>query len=248
MRCPDSVAVVSGGSSGLGRAAAEALDAAGATVVVIDLAPPADELPPRVHFRAADVRDGDQVAAAVEYAAGLGELRIACCCAGVGSVGRITRKGEPLELEEFRRVVDINLVGTFNVLRLAATAIAANEERDGERGVLITTASAAAYEGQIGQVSYAASKGGIVGMTLPIARDLAESRIRCLAIAPGLFDTPLLAALPPAARKALAETVPNPSRLGDPAEFGALVLALVENPMMNGETVRIDGALRMGPR
>ena len=248
MRCEDAVAVVSGGSSGLGRAAVEALDAAGATVVAVDLTPPARELPHRVHFRAADVRDEEAVAAAVEYACGLGELRVAVCCAGVSSVGRITRRGEPLPLEEFKRVLEVNLVGTFNLLRLAATAMVGNEPIEGERGVLLATASAAAFEGQIGQVSYAASKAGIVGMTLPIARDLAESQVRCLAVAPGLFDTPLLAELPPAAREQLGASVPHPSRLGDPAEFGALVRSLVENPMMNGETVRIDGALRMGPR
>ena len=248
LKCDDVIAVVSGGSSGLGLAAVEALDAGGATVVAVDLLPPIREVPHRVHFRAADVRDEDEVASAIEYAAGLGELRIAVCCAGVGSVGRITRKGEPLPLDEFKRVIDVNLVGAFNVLRHAATVMVENEPQDGERGVLVSTASAAAFEGQIGQVAYAASKGGIVSMTLPIARDLAESQVRCLAIAPGLFDTPLLAGLPQAARAQLGSSVPHPSRLGDPAEFGSLVRALVENSMVNGATVRIDGALRMAPR
>jgi NAD(P)-dependent dehydrogenase (short-subunit alcohol dehydrogenase family) len=244
-----SVALVSGGASGLGEAAAKALQDAGATVVVLDIAIPSeDKQQDGMHYREADVRDPDQVAAAVEFATSLGELRIAASCAGVGSVGRITRKGAPLDLAEFQRVIDINLVGTFNVLRLASTAMAENEPVDDERGVLITTASAAAFEGQIGQVAYAASKGGIVGMTLPIARDLAQTQIRCVAIAPGLFNTPLLGALPLAARQALEKTIPNPSRLGRPSEFGSLVLQVVENPMINGETLRIDGALRMAPR
>jgi NAD(P)-dependent dehydrogenase (short-subunit alcohol dehydrogenase family) len=243
------IAVVAGGASGLGEAAAIALRDAGATVVVLDIAVPSEDRKQQgMHYQEADVRDPDQVAAAIEYAASLGELRIAASCAGVGSVGRITRKGVPLDLAEFQRVIDINLVGTFNVLRLASTAMAENEPVDGERGVLVTTASAAAFEGQIGQCAYSASKGGIVGMTLPIARDLAQSQIRCVTIAPGLFDTPLLGVLPPAARQALERTIPNPSRLGRPSEFGSLVLQVVENPMINGETLRIDGALRMAPR
>jgi len=241
------VAIVAGGASGLGEATAVALAEAGATVVVLDLKPPAEERP-GIHFQAADVRDAEQVGAAIDHAAGLGELRIAACCAGVAAVGRITRKGEAHDLAEFQRVIDINLVGTFNVLRLAATRMSGYELDGEERGVLVATASIAAFEGQMGQVAYAASKGGIVGMTLPIARDLADLGIRCVAIAPGLFETPLLGQLPEEARAALAETIPNPSRLGRPAEFGSLVLNVVENPMINGETLRIDGALRMAPR
>ena len=249
MNCAGKVAVVAGGSSGLGEATVEALTDAGATVVVLDISIPEQGAGyERTHYRVADVRDSDQVAAAIEYAASLGDLRIVASCAGVGSVGKITRKGEPLDLDEFQRVIDINLVGTFNVLRHAATRMVENEPIEDERGVLIVTASAAAFEGQIGQVAYAASKGGIVGMTLPIARDLAASQVRCVAIAPGLFDTPLLGALPLAARTALEETIPNPSRLGRPSEFGQLMRQIVENPMINGETLRIDGALRMAPR
>jgi NAD(P)-dependent dehydrogenase (short-subunit alcohol dehydrogenase family) len=249
MNCEGKVALVAGGASGLGAATVEALTDAGATVVVLDITVPEPGAGyGDTHYRAADVRDSEQVAAAIEYAAGLGDLRIVACCAGVGSVGRITRKGQPLDLDEFQRVIDINLVGTLNVLRLAATRMVENEPLEDERGVLIVTASAAAFEGQIGQVAYAASKGGIVGMTLPIARDLAAAKVRCVAIAPGLFDTPLLGALPEAARKAIEETIPNPSRLGRPSEFGQLMRQIVENPMINGETLRIDGALRMAPR
>jgi NAD(P)-dependent dehydrogenase (short-subunit alcohol dehydrogenase family) len=241
------VAIVAGGASGLGEATAIALDEAGATVVVLDLKPPLNERP-GIHFQQADVRDAAQVEAAIDYAAGLGELRIGACCAGIAAAGKITRKGAPHGLDEFQRVIDVNLVGTFNVLRLAATRMASYEAEEEERGVLIATASIAAFEGQMGQVAYAASKGGIVGMTLPIARDLADLGIRCVAIAPGLFETPLLGQLPEEAREALAKTIPNPSRLGRPAEFGSLVRTVVENPMINGETLRIDGALRMAPR
>lgn len=241
------VALVTGGASGLGEAAALALSEAGATVVVLDVNEPA-EAADGIDYRSGDVRDPEQVAAAVEHAAGLGELRIAACCAGVASAGRITRKGAPHDLAEFQRVIDINLVGTFNALRLVASAMAALEPVEEERGVLVSTASIAAYDGQMGQVAYAASKGGIVGMTLPIARDLADTAIRCVAIAPGLFETPLLGQLPQEAREALAKTIPHPSRLGRPAEFGQLVLDIVENPMLNGETLRLDGALRMAPR
>jgi len=241
------VALVAGGASGLGEAAAQALSEAGATVVVLDLNEPVEAVD-GIEYRTGDVRDPEQVGAAVDYAAGLGELRIAACCAGVAAAGRITRKGAAHDLAEFQRVIDINLVGTFNVLRLAATAMTALEPVEEERGVLISTASIAAYDGQMGQVAYAASKGGIVGMTLPVARDLADSAVRCVAIAPGLFETPLLGQLPQEAREALAKTIPHPSRLGRPAEFGRLVVDVVGNPMLNGETLRLDGALRMAPR
>jgi NAD(P)-dependent dehydrogenase (short-subunit alcohol dehydrogenase family) len=250
MRIEGSSAIVAGGASGLGRATAEALRDRGATVTVIDLPSAAGKLGPDdgLEFHAADVRDEEQVAAAVAAAAALAPLRICINCAGIGAPGKIVRKGQPLELESFRQVIEVNLVGTFNVTRLAAVKMEEVEAADGERGVIVNTASIAAYDGQIGQVSYAASKGGIVGMTLPIARDLAGSGIRCATIAPGIFDTPLLGELPDEVRAALGASVPHPARLGMPAEYAALVLAIVENPMINGETIRLDGALRMAPR
>jgi NAD(P)-dependent dehydrogenase (short-subunit alcohol dehydrogenase family) len=250
MRIDGSSAIVAGGASGLGRATAEALRENGATVTVLDL-PGADErsgLDDGFGFAAADVRDEDQVGAAVAAAAARGPLRICVNCAGIGAPGKTVRKGTPLDLESFRRVVEVNLIGTFNVTRLAAAAMEAAEPLEGERGVVVNTASIAAYDGQIGQVSYAASKGGIVGMTLPIARDLAGSGIRCATIAPGIFDTPLLGELPDDVRAALGASVPHPARLGTPAEYAALAIAIVENPMINGETIRLDGALRMAPR
>jgi NAD(P)-dependent dehydrogenase (short-subunit alcohol dehydrogenase family) len=250
MRIEGTSALVAGGASGLGRATAEALRDKGATVTVIDLPGAADRVgaDSGLEFAAADVRDGDQVAAAVAAAAGRGPLRICVNCAGIGAPGKTARKGVPLELATFRNVVEVNLIGTFNVSRLAAAAMQGTEEEDGERGVIVNTASVAAYEGQIGQVSYSASKGGIVGMTLPIARDLSDTLIRCATIAPGIFDTPLLGALPEDVRASLGASVPHPARLGTPAEYAALVLAIVENPMINGETIRLDGALRMAPR
>ena len=183
--------------------------------------------------------------AAVERATSMGPLRVAVNCAGVGTPGRVVGKGGPLPLEQFAKVVTVNLVGTFNVIRLAAAAMAQNDPVDGERGVLVNTASVAAFDGQIGQAAYAASKGGVVGMTLPIARDLAQSLIRCMTIAPGLFDTPMLQGLPEPARQSLAAQVPMPSRLGDPREYAQLAQAIIENPMLNGEVIRLDGALRM---
>ncbi|MGB9182491.1 MAG: SDR family NAD(P)-dependent oxidoreductase, partial [Solirubrobacteraceae bacterium] len=177
-----------------------------------------------------------------------GPLRVAVNCAGIGPPGRVLRKGEPLALEQFTATIEVNLIGTFNVIRLAAAAMAANEPTQEGRGVIVNTASIAAFEGQIGQAAYSASKGGIVGMTLPIARDLAEAQIRCLTIAPGIFDTPLLGSLPAEARDSLGAAVPHPARLGDPAEYAALVVHVVENEMLNGEVIRLDGALRMAPR
>jgi NAD(P)-dependent dehydrogenase (short-subunit alcohol dehydrogenase family) len=245
-----SVAVVTGGASGLGRATASALCDAGATVVALDRAAPADGSPldPDLHFVTADVRSDSDMRAAIDFAAGLGELRVAISCAGVGASGRIARDGVAMDLAEFQQTIDVNLVGTFNLLRLAAACMQGYDLCDGERGVLITTASIAAFDGQVGQSAYSASKGGVVGMTLPIARDLAASQIRCVSVAPGLFDTPLLASLPEPARVALEANVPHPSRLGDPEEFAALLLHVARNPMLNGETIRIDGALRMAPR
>ncbi len=242
-------AVVAGGASGLGRATAEALADRGADVLVIDLPGAADSVQgSRLRFAPADVRDAESVEAALEVAAQTRPLRICVNCAGIGTPGRIAREGDPYDLEAFRRVIEINLLGTFNVCRLAAARMQGNEPLDGERGVLVNTASIAAFDGQIGQVPYAASKGGIVSMTLPIARDLADSLIRCVTVAPGTFDTPLLGSLSEEVREALGAAVPHPSRLGRPEEYAATVVHLVENQMMNGEVIRLDGALRMAPR
>jgi len=248
-------ALVAGGASGLGEATVRKLHAAGAAVTIADLnsergSALATELGDRAGFCQTDVTDGDSVQAAVDAAAaGAGGLRIAVCCAGIGWAQRVAGRGGPHDQAAFERVIAVNLVGTFNVIRLAATAIMANQPAaSGERGVLVNTASIAAYDGQIGQLAYAASKGGIVGMTLPAARDLAAVGIRVCTIAPGTFDTPLLGALPEAARTALGESVPFPPRLGRPEEFADLVLHVVSNEMLNGEVIRLDGALRMPPR
>ncbi|MEP6629043.1 MAG: SDR family NAD(P)-dependent oxidoreductase [Lapillicoccus sp.] len=247
------VALVTGGASGLGGATTRRLVADGATVVVVDLpsSPGADlaaELGAAVRVVAADVRDEDQMQAAVAAATELGDLRVVVTCAGVGTPGRVVGRGGPLALETFRTVVDINLVGTFNTLRLAAAAMVGNEPVDGDRGVVVMTASIAAYDGQIGQAAYAASKGGVVTLTLAAARDLADKQVRVMTIAPGTFATPMLAGLPPEATAALEAGIPHPSRLGDPAEYAALVRHIVDNPMLNGEVIRLDGALRMPPR
>src|SRR5436190_17985407 len=255
MRIEGSGALVAGGASGLGAATARALHDAGAAVVLCDLNAEkgemlAAELGERARFVAANVTDADAVEAAVAAAAEAdGGLRISVCCAGIGWAQRTASKDGPHDLQVFSNVVDVNLIGTFNVLRLAAAAMNANEpDGGGERGVCINTASIAAFDGQIGQVAYAASKGGIVGLTLPAARDLASRGVRVMTIAPGTFDTPLLGALPPEAREALGAQIPFPSRLGDPSEFAALAAHIVTNPMLNGETIRLDGALRMPPR
>jgi NAD(P)-dependent dehydrogenase (short-subunit alcohol dehydrogenase family) len=245
-------ALVAGGASGLGAATARALSEAGANVTIADLNPErgqatADEL--GAQFVAADVTDPDQVAAAVEAAAGDEGLRISVCCAGIGWAEKTAGRNGAHAFEPFDTVIRVNLIGTFNVLRLAANAMLANApDEQGERGVCISTASIAAYDGQIGQIAYSASKGGIVGMTLPAARDLAGNGIRVCAIAPGLFDTPLLAGLPEEARNALGGQVPFPARLGRPDEYGQLALQIVQNTMLNGEVIRLDGALRMPPR
>jgi NAD(P)-dependent dehydrogenase (short-subunit alcohol dehydrogenase family) len=246
-------ALVTGGASGLGLATAERLAGAGAKVVILDLPSSQGEevarrLGSKVAFAAADVTDEDQVARAVETAQELGELRAVVNCAGVGKAARTVGKNGPFPLADFRRVVEINLIGTFNVIRLGASAVSKVECLDGERGVVVNTASVAAFDGQVGQAGYAASKCGIVGMTLPIARDLANLKIRVVTIAPGLFDTPLLARTPEQIRTALGASVPHHSRLGQPAEYAALVQHIVENPMLNGETIRLDGAIRMAPR
>ncbi|MBV7706855.1 3-hydroxyacyl-CoA dehydrogenase [Nocardia nova] len=253
MQINDSVAVVTGGASGLGLATTKALLADGAYVVIIDLPSSngeavAKELGERVRFVAADVTDENAVSQALDVAESLGPLRVAVNCAGIGNAAKTVSKKGPFPLDGFTKVVTVNLIGTFNVIRLAAERIAKSEPVDGERGVIVNTASVAAFEGQIGQAAYSASKGGVVGMTLPIARDLASLLIRVNTIAPGLFKTPLLGTLPDEAQQSLGAQVPHPARLGDPSEYGALAAHIVSNPMLNGETIRLDGAIRMAPR
>jgi len=253
MEIEGSGALVAGGASGLGEATARRLHALGAQVTIADVNAEkgqalADELGAR--FMACDVREEAQVQAAVDAAAQAdGGLRVSVCCAGTGWAQRTTGSKGPHPLEPFQTIVAINLIGTFNVLRLAATAMRENEPDQGsERGVCVQTASVAAYEGQIGQIAYSASKGGIVGMTLPAARDLAQYGVRVVTIAPGVFDTPLLGMLPQEARDALSSAIPFPHRLGLPEEYALLATSIVENPMLNGEVIRLDGALRMAPR
>jgi NAD(P)-dependent dehydrogenase (short-subunit alcohol dehydrogenase family) len=246
MRYDGSSVLVSGGGSGLGRAVVSALSGKGAKVLVLDLpgAQVSDE--PGVRFVPTDVTDPEQVRAAVASVGG--PLRAAVCCAGVATPGRILGRKGTLSTEDFARVVQVNLVGTFTVLSLAAEAMAQNEPVDGDRGVIVCTSSIAAYDGQVGQAAYAASKGGIASMTLAAARDLAEHAVRVVTIAPGLFDTPLMAGLSDDVRLGLAQTVPHPARLGRPEEFASLVMHVLGNPMLNGEVIRLDGALRMPPR
>jgi NAD(P)-dependent dehydrogenase (short-subunit alcohol dehydrogenase family) len=253
MNISNSGALVVGGASGLGEATVRRLHAGGADVTIADVNAEkgealASELGAR--FVACDVREEGQVQAAVDAAAeSEGGLRISVCCAGTGWAQKVAGSKGPHPLMPFEVIIGINLIGTFNVLRLAATAMLANEpDAEAERGVCINTASIAAFDGQIGQIAYSASKGGVVGMTLPAARDLAQSGIRVVTIAPGLFDTPLLAALPEEARTALGNSVPFPPRLGRPDEYADLAAHVVENTMLNGETIRLDGALRMAPK
>jgi NAD(P)-dependent dehydrogenase (short-subunit alcohol dehydrogenase family) len=219
-------------------------------VVVLDLRgeDTVSELGERARFVQADVTDEAAVTKVLDTAESMGTLRILVNCAGTGNALRVLSKDGVFPLAAFRKIVDINLVGTFNVLRLAAERIAKTDLIGEERGVIINTASVAAFDGQIGQAAYSASKGGVVGMTLPIARDLASKAIRVMTIAPGLFDTPLLAGLPEPARESLGKQVPHPSRLGNPDEYGALAVHIIENPMLNGEVIRLDGAIRMAPR
>ena len=250
MRIEGRGALVTGGASGLGRATAEALAGRGARVVVFDLPTSpgeqaAGEMGERVAFVPGDVTSEDDARRAV---AASGELRILVNCAGIGSAGRIVGRESPYPLDRFRRVIEVNLVGTFNVLRLAAARMAELEPVDGERGVIVNTASIAAFEGQIGQIAYTASKAGIVGMTICAARDLASQLVRVCTIAPGTFDTPLLGGLDERIRESLAATIPHPRRLGQPPEYAQLACHIVENQMLNGETIRLDGALRMAPR
>ncbi|MET0456450.1 MAG: 3-hydroxyacyl-CoA dehydrogenase [Mycobacterium sp.] len=254
MQIKDSVAVVTGGASGLGLATTKRLLDAGASVVVIDLKGEevVAELGDRAKFSAANVTDENAVATALDLAESMGPVRINVNCAGIGNAVKTLSKNGPFPLDWFTGVIQVNLIGTFNVLRLAAERIAKTAPVDGpggpERGVIINTASVAAFDGQIGQAAYSASKGGVVGMTLPIARDLSRELIRVCTIAPGLFKTPLLAGLPEEAQKSLGQQVPHPARLGDPDEYGALAQHIVENPMLNGEVIRLDGAIRMAPR
>ena len=251
MQIPGSGALVAGGASGLGEATVRRLHDAGARVVVADVDEERGErlaaaLGEHVSFVRTDVTDPDSVQRAVDASR---DLRISVCCAGIGWGERVAGRRGPHDLAAFEKVIAVNLVGTFNVLRLAAAAMAGNDPGEsGERGVCVNTASIAAFDGQIGQIAYAASKGGIVGMTLPAARDLATSGIRVCTIAPGTFETPLLSGLSAETREVLGEAVPFPSRLGQPAEFAALAAHIIENQMLNGETIRLDGALRMPPR
>ncbi|MGO4804230.1 SDR family NAD(P)-dependent oxidoreductase [Arthrobacter sp. 2MCAF15] len=266
------VALITGGASGLGAATARRLFDAGASVVLVDLPGSAgDALAAELNaaaarsagesagdgrtavFAPADVTDEAQVQAAVEAAAAVGPLRIVVNCAGIATPGKVLGREGVLPLENFSRVIQINLVGTFNVIRLAAAAMAATEPAatdlgGPERGVIINTASVAAFDGQIGQPAYAASKGAVAAMTLPIARELARSLIRVVTIAPGIFETPMMAGLPQEAQDSLGQQVPHPSRLGRPAEYANLAAHIVENAMLNGETIRLDGAIRMGPK
>src|SRR5215212_7073876 len=248
-------AIVSGGASGLGAATAEALVAEGMAVLLADVneevgTATAERLGDAVTFRRTDVTDPADVQVAVNEAAGLHEdgLRISVACAGIGVIGRILSKRGPHDPGAFRKTIEVNLLGTFHLLLAAAQAMVENEPIDGERGMHVGTASVAAFDGQIGQVAYSASKGGVVGMTLPAARDLARNGIRVNTIAPGLFDTPLLGALPEEQRQALGAGIPFPQRLGRPDEYAALACHIVENTMLNGETIRLDGALRMPPK
>lgn len=255
MQVADTVAMVTGGASGLGEATVRAIVAGGGRAAILDR-PQSDggtlarELGERAIFTPGDVTSEEEVGAAIARTVeAFGRVTAAVNCAGVGYAMRTVTKEGPHPLALFRKVIEVNLIGTFNVIRLAAAEMARNTPNDeGERGVLINTASVAAFDGQIGQVGYSASKGGVVGLTLPVARDLASLGVRCVTIAPGTFDTPMLGLLPEPARQALAAQIPFPSRLGRPAEFAALACHILENAVLNGETIRLDGALRMPPR
>ena len=251
MKLNGRTALVTGAASGLGLATATRLAADGARVFGLDLdgADPGALTGAGAEFVPADVREEEAVAEAVARANADRTLSVVVNCAGIGGPARtVGRDGQPYPLEQFATIVQVNLVGTFNVIRLAAAAMSENEPVDDERGVIINTASVAAYEGQVGQAAYSASKGGVVGMTLPIARDLANRQIRVMTIAPGLFDTPMLARLPDEARASLGQQVPNPSRLGRPEEYAELAAAIIANPMLNGEVIRLDGAILISPK
>jgi NAD(P)-dependent dehydrogenase (short-subunit alcohol dehydrogenase family) len=247
------VALITGGASGLGLATARRMIADGASVLLVDMpsspgAERAAELGPRAAFVGADVTSEADVERAVAATADLGGLDIVVNCAGISRAARVVGKKGPFPLDTFRSVIEVNLIGTFNVIRLAAAAMAATPTEDEERGVIVCTASVAAFDGQIGQAAYSASKAGVAGMTLPIARELAESKVRVMTIAPGLFLTPMFEALPAESIASLGAQTPHPSRLGKPEEYAALVAHIVANPMLNGETIRLDGAIRMAPR
>lgn len=256
MNLRDVVAVVTGGASGLGEATVRQVLAAGGKAAILDRpksngAALAKELGGSARFFVADVTDGAAVESAIdETVAAFGKVSLAVNCAGVGTAGRVLDKnGAPHSLELFTMTIQVNLIGTFNVIRVAAARMAKNEPNaDGERGVIVNTASVAAFDGQIGQVAYSASKGGVVGMTLPVARDLASIGVRCVTIAPGTFDTPMLAMGGEDLKNRLAAGIPFPKRLGKPEEFGLLVTQIVENAYLNGEVIRLDGSLRMAPR
>ena len=253
MDLKNTVALVTGGASGLGRATTERLLAAGAQVVMVDLNAEvgqqvATELGDAAHFVTADVTNEEQVQAAIDTATGIGPLRVVVNCAGVATPGKLVSKKGPLPLETFEKVLGINIVGTVNVCRLAAAAMQGQEAVGEERGVIINTASVAAFDGQIGQIAYSASKGAVASVTLPMARELAASLIRVVTIAPGIFETPMMAGLPAEAQESLGKSVPHPARLGKPAEYAQLVESIVANPMLNGETIRLDGAIRMAPK
>ncbi len=236
MRIDGKTALITGGASGLGAAVARMIVEAGGRAEVADLGAAVPT----------DVANPEQVQAAVKRC---GPLHILVNCAGIAPPGRVVGKEGPMPLEQFSKVININLIGTFNAIRLASAAMMENDpNEEGERGVIVNTASVAAFEGQIGQAAYSASKGGIVSMTLPIARELARYGIRVMTIAPGIFDTPLMASLPEAARVSLGQAVPFPARLGRPAEFAQLARQIIENPMLNGEVIRLDGAIRMAPK
>ena len=246
MRIEESTFLVAGGGSGLGEATVRMLVDSGARVVVADLR---GEAPEGCRFVETDVTDEGSVRAAVNAALEVGGLRGAVNCAGVASAEKVLGREGPHSLDSFANVVQINLIGTFNVIRLSAEAMVSNDPSEsGERGVIVNTASVAAFDGQIGQVAYAASKGGVVALTLPVARELAKSGIRVMTIAPGIFDTPMMAGLPEAARDSLGKQVPFPSRLGKPEEYADLVKHIIENEMLNGEVIRLDGSIRMAPR
>jgi NAD(P)-dependent dehydrogenase (short-subunit alcohol dehydrogenase family) len=254
MQLSTCTALITGGASGLGLATGERFVAAGADVVIIDLPQSAGKdiaqrLGDQVEFLAADVTDPEAVSAALDAAVRRSKpLRVVVNCAGIGPPAKVVGKNGPFPLDSFRRTIEVNLIGTFNVIRLAAERILLEDLDGEERGVIVNTASVAAFDGQIGQAAYSASKGGIVGMTLPIARELSERQVRVNTIAPGLFETPLLASLPDEAKQSLGKQVPHPSRLGRPDEYAALVEHIVVNPMINGETIRLDGSIRIAAR
>jgi NAD(P)-dependent dehydrogenase (short-subunit alcohol dehydrogenase family) len=255
MKIAGSVAMVTGGASGLGLATVRRLHDAGASVVILDLPSSngttvAKELGARAAFAAGDVTSPDDVTAALDAAQALadGPPRILVNCAGIGNAARTAGKDGPFPLDAFTRVIQVNLIGTFNAIRLTAFRMSQAPEEDGERGVIVNTASVAAFDGQIGQAAYSASKAGLVGMTLPVARELARHGIRVMTIAPGIFETPMLAGMPVEVQESLGKMVPFPPRLGRPAEYASLVAEIIRNPMLNGEVIRLDGAIRMAPK